>query len=55
MEAKRKQMIRSANVYGFTSKQTVQYSQELDHLMNIYRRLTVGTPNNKTERTEVFQ
>ncbi|SDZ17778.1 stage 0 sporulation regulatory protein [Evansella caseinilytica] len=42
MEVKRKQMIRAAYDSGFTSQETVQYSQELDHLMNIYRRLTSG-------------
>ncbi|MBU9713150.1 aspartyl-phosphate phosphatase Spo0E family protein [Evansella tamaricis] len=47
MEAKRIQMIHSANEYGLTSKETVRYSQELDHLMNLYRRLTVKKNNNE--------
>ncbi|SER76074.1 aspartyl-phosphate phosphatase Spo0E family protein [Salipaludibacillus aurantiacus] len=38
MEAKRKLMIYSANKHGFTSSETIRYSQELDHLMNLYRK-----------------
>ncbi|WP_280768742.1 aspartyl-phosphate phosphatase Spo0E family protein [Salipaludibacillus daqingensis] len=40
MEAKRQLMIVSANKYGFTSSETIRYSQELDQLMNVYRRIT---------------
>ena len=39
MEAKRQLMVVSANKYGFTSSQTIRYSQELDELMNLYRRV----------------
>ncbi|MCR6110140.1 aspartyl-phosphate phosphatase Spo0E family protein [Bacillus sp. A301a_S52] len=45
MEVKRALMIVSANKYGFTSSEAIRYSQELDQLMNIYRKVTEG---NKT-------
>ncbi|WP_147803101.1 aspartyl-phosphate phosphatase Spo0E family protein [Alkalicoccus halolimnae] len=37
MEHKRNLMVITANKYGYTSAETIQYSQELDRLMNIYR------------------
>jgi hypothetical protein len=37
MEHKRHLMVKTANKYGYTSAETIQYSQELDRLMNIYR------------------
>lgn len=48
MEAKRKLMIVSANKNGFTSSETIRYSQELDHLMNIYRKITHGSEEKTT-------
>ncbi|RKL65626.1 Spo0E family sporulation regulatory protein-aspartic acid phosphatase [Salipaludibacillus neizhouensis] len=39
MELKRELMMLSANKHGFTSSETIRYSQELDHLMNVYRRV----------------
>jgi len=39
MEVKRKEMIRSASIYGFTSSETVTCSQELDRLINTYQFL----------------
>lgn len=39
MEVKREQMVEAAQLHGFTSIETVTYSQELDRLMNIYFRL----------------
>ncbi|ADU29651.1 Sporulation stage 0, Spo0E-like regulatory phosphatase [Evansella cellulosilytica DSM 2522] len=50
MEVKRRQMIRSAKDHGFTSKETIRYSQELDHLMNVYRRLTVKNSNKEEQQ-----
>ncbi|MDG5786303.1 aspartyl-phosphate phosphatase Spo0E family protein [Evansella sp. AB-P1] len=41
METKRSEMIQSAKVHGLASQETVRHSQELDHLMNLYRKLTV--------------
>lgn len=37
IELKRDQMIDAAAAYGFSSKEALQFSQELDQLMNIYR------------------
>ncbi|MFA9557535.1 aspartyl-phosphate phosphatase Spo0E family protein [Evansella sp. AB-rgal1] len=51
MEAKRKQMVKAATVHGLNSKETVRYSQELDHLMNIYRRVTVNNNTPKIAET----
>lgn len=40
MESKRQLMMLSANKHGFTSSETIRYSQELDQLMNVYRKVT---------------
>ncbi|UTW70134.1 aspartyl-phosphate phosphatase Spo0E family protein [Anaerobacillus sp. HL2] len=32
-------MINAANTYGFNDKITIQHSQELDKLLNEYRRI----------------
>lgn len=37
IEVKRYQMVQAADVYGYCSKETLRYSQELDQLMNLYR------------------
>ncbi|WP_249366437.1 MULTISPECIES: aspartyl-phosphate phosphatase Spo0E family protein [Neobacillus] len=39
IKAKRELMIKSANTLGFTSEQTIKYSQELDELINEYHRM----------------
>ncbi|MBB5173313.1 aspartyl-phosphate phosphatase Spo0E family protein [Texcoconibacillus texcoconensis] len=39
IEIKRWQMVRSAQENGFTSSETIQYSQELDELLNVHRGL----------------
>lgn len=39
IKAKRELMIKSANAYGFTSEETIKYSQELDELINEYHKL----------------
>ncbi|MBE4909291.1 aspartyl-phosphate phosphatase Spo0E family protein [Bacillus luteolus] len=36
IEAKRIKMITLAQKYGFTAKETIQCSQELDRLLNLY-------------------
>jgi stage 0 sporulation regulatory protein len=36
IEAKRIKMITLAQEYGFTAKETIQCSQELDKLLNLY-------------------
>jgi stage 0 sporulation regulatory protein len=49
MEVKRKQMVQSAYKNGFTSDETVRYSQELDHLLNIYRRISASCSENSAD------
>ncbi|OCA85640.1 hypothetical protein A8F94_12230 [Bacillus sp. FJAT-27225] len=39
IQAKRKLMIESANVSGFTSENTIRYSQELDELIVAYQKV----------------
>lgn len=39
IKVKRELMIRCANQLGFTNEKTIQYSQELDELINEYQRL----------------
>ncbi|MGM9926350.1 MAG: aspartyl-phosphate phosphatase Spo0E family protein [Bacillus sp. (in: firmicutes)] len=36
IENKRKELIEIVTVYGLNSSTTIQYSQELDHLLNQY-------------------
>lgn len=38
IKVKRELMINSANKNGFTSEETIKYSQELDELINQYQR-----------------
>ncbi|WP_066066081.1 aspartyl-phosphate phosphatase Spo0E family protein [Neobacillus soli] len=39
IKVKRELMINSANTLGFTSGETIKYSQELDELINKYQRV----------------
>lgn len=39
IKAKRALMINSANKHGFTSEETIKYSQELDELINKYQKI----------------
>jgi stage 0 sporulation regulatory protein len=39
IKVKRELMISCANQLGFTNEKTIQYSQELDELINEYQRL----------------
>ncbi|MCM3568708.1 aspartyl-phosphate phosphatase Spo0E family protein [Neobacillus mesonae] len=39
IKVKRELMIKSANKFGFTSDETIKYSQELDELINEYHRM----------------
>ncbi|MCZ0755375.1 aspartyl-phosphate phosphatase Spo0E family protein [Anoxybacillus sp. J5B_2022] len=41
IEEKRQQMIEMALTYGFTAKETIQCSQELDELINQYVKKTL--------------
>jgi stage 0 sporulation regulatory protein len=44
IEEKRQQMIELALTLGFTAKETIQCSQELDELINRYLQQTLLTP-----------
>ncbi len=46
IEKKRQQMIELALTYGFTAKETLQCSQELDELINLYVKETLLIPVN---------
>ncbi|WP_269528346.1 aspartyl-phosphate phosphatase Spo0E family protein [Anoxybacteroides tepidamans] len=46
IEEKRQQMIELALTYGFTAKETVQCSQELDELLNIQLKQTLASQQN---------
>lgn len=46
-------MMRSAINYGFTAEQTIQYSQELDHLMNLYDRMSI-TNSKETKPAQIY-
>ncbi|MBA2874859.1 aspartyl-phosphate phosphatase Spo0E family protein [Thermaerobacillus caldiproteolyticus] len=50
IEEKRQQMIELALTYGFTAKETIQCSQELDELINLYFQETLPMSKNH-ERT----
>ncbi|UCZ55251.1 aspartyl-phosphate phosphatase Spo0E family protein [Bacillus shivajii] len=54
METKRSMMIEAATKKGFTSDETVQYSQELDQLMNLYRRLTEKSYRSNTYEDDML-
>jgi stage 0 sporulation regulatory protein len=46
IEKKRQQMIELALTYGFTAKETLQCSQELDELINLYVKEALLMPAN---------
>ncbi|MDR7236075.1 aspartyl-phosphate phosphatase Spo0E family protein [Neobacillus drentensis] len=47
IKLKRELMINSANTKGFTNEMTIQYSQELDELINKYQKVMeqISRPN----------
>ncbi|WP_066363014.1 aspartyl-phosphate phosphatase Spo0E family protein [Neobacillus drentensis] len=47
IKLKRELMINSANTQGFTNEMTIQYSQELDELINKYQKVMehISRPN----------
>ena len=51
IKVKRELMIKSANKHGFTSEETIKYSQELDELINEYQR-TVGQTLRQNEEVK---
>jgi stage 0 sporulation regulatory protein len=50
IEEKRQQMIELALVYGFTAKETVKCSQELDELLNIQLKKTLATQQDQSKK-----
>ena len=38
IELKRSQLIQAASKDGYTSPQAIKYSEELDHLLNLYSK-----------------
>jgi stage 0 sporulation regulatory protein len=50
IEEKRQQMIELALVYGFTAKETVKCSQELDELLNSQLKATLVTQQDQSEK-----
>lgn len=51
IKAKRELMINSANTLGFTSEETIRYSQELDELINEYQKVMgqASRPNDEVK------
>ncbi|MBM7654186.1 aspartyl-phosphate phosphatase Spo0E family protein [Neobacillus cucumis] len=52
IKAKRELMINSANSLGYTSPQTIKYSQELDELINHYHKV-IGQNSKSTEEVKI--
>jgi stage 0 sporulation regulatory protein len=48
-------MIQSANTLGYTSEETVKYSQELDELLNDYHRAMRQTSRSNEEVKLTFK
>ena len=55
IKAKRELMINSANKFGFTSEQTIKYSQELDELINHYQRVAGQSSKSNEEVKFAFK
>ncbi|MDN3014967.1 aspartyl-phosphate phosphatase Spo0E family protein [Paenibacillus sp. BSR1-1] len=55
IKAKRELMINSANTQGFTSEETIKYSQELDELINEYQKFMGKAPRPNEEVKFAFQ
>jgi stage 0 sporulation regulatory protein len=49
IKVKRAMMINCANKKGFTSEETIKYSQELDVLINEYQKASQQLPRPKEE------
>jgi stage 0 sporulation regulatory protein len=55
IKEKRELMISCANQLGFTNEKTIQYSQELDELINEYQRLFKHSPRENEEVKFAFK
>ncbi|WHY79131.1 aspartyl-phosphate phosphatase Spo0E family protein [Neobacillus sp. WH10] len=51
IKVKRELMINSANKLGFTSEETIKYSQELDELINKYQK-SIGQSSSPNEEVK---
>jgi len=51
IKVKRELMINSANKLGFTSEETIKYSQELDELINMYQK-SIGQASRPNEEVK---
>ncbi|WP_312472809.1 aspartyl-phosphate phosphatase Spo0E family protein [Neobacillus sp.] len=52
IKVKRELMINSATTLGFTSEETIKYSQELDELINEYHRF-MGQASRQNEEVKI--
>ncbi|CAH2716542.1 Aspartyl-phosphate phosphatase Spo0E [Neobacillus rhizosphaerae] len=52
IKVKRELMINSATTLGFTSEETIKYSQELDELINEYHRI-IGQASRQNEEVKI--
>jgi stage 0 sporulation regulatory protein len=52
IRAKRELMINCANTLGYTSEETIKYSQELDELINDYHRV-MGQASRPNEEVKI--
>ncbi|MEH6905547.1 aspartyl-phosphate phosphatase Spo0E family protein [Neobacillus drentensis] len=55
IKLKRELMINSANTQGFTNEMTIQYSQELDELINKYQKVMEQIPRPNEEIKFAFK
>ncbi|PLS02806.1 aspartyl-phosphate phosphatase Spo0E family protein [Neobacillus cucumis] len=55
IKAKRELMIHSANTLGYTSPQTIKYSQELDELINQYQKVISQSSKSNEEVKFAFK
>ncbi|WP_462409065.1 aspartyl-phosphate phosphatase Spo0E family protein [Neobacillus sp. Marseille-QA0830] len=55
IKAKREIMINCANTLGYTSEETVKYSQELDELINRYHKMMGQAPRTNDEVKIAFK
>ncbi|GMB08859.1 aspartyl-phosphate phosphatase Spo0E family protein [Thermolongibacillus altinsuensis] len=50
IEKKRKQLIELALTYGFSAKETIQCSQELDELLNMHLKEMIAFSKKKEDK-----
>jgi len=55
IKVKREMMIQCANTLGYTSEETIKYSQELDILINEYQKMFHQSPDLNEEVRFAFK